>query len=75
MESKVIPQGVTLVPIVIGLMADTKHDSENHPTVKEKELRVHTSISTIEEIKRTSDPQENCIVANLMVQCMWIVNL
>ena len=67
MESKVSPQGVTLVPIVIGLMADTKHDSENHPTVKEKELRIHTSISAIEEIKSTYDRQENHIVKNLMV--------
>ena len=67
MESKVSPQGVTLVPIVIGLMADTKHDSENHPTVKEKELRIRTSIFAIEEIKRTYDRQENHIVKNLMV--------
>ena len=65
--SKVSPQGVTLVPIVIGLMADTKHDSENHPTIKEKDLRIHTSISAIEDIKSTYDRQENHTIKNLMV--------
>ena len=64
MEPKISPQGVTLVPIVIGLMANTKYDSENHPTVEEKELRIDTSSSATEEIKRTFDPQENHTVAN-----------
>ena len=64
MDSKVSPQGVTLVPIVIGLMANTKDDSENHSTVEEKELRIDTSSSTTEEIKSTFDPQENHTVAN-----------
>ena len=36
MDSKVSPQGVTLVPTVIGLMADTKTDSEDHLIAKEK---------------------------------------
>ena len=57
MDSKVSPQGVTLVPTVIGLMVDTKADSENHSTAEEKELRIDTSSSAIEEIKSTSDPQ------------------
>ena len=48
-------------------MADTKHDSKNHPTVKEKELRIHTRIFAIEEIKSTYDQQENHTVKNLMV--------
>ena len=56
MESKVSPQGVTLVPIVIGLMANTKDDSENHSTTEEKELRIDTTSYAIEEIKNTSDP-------------------
>ena len=64
MDLKVSPQGVTLVPIVIGLMANTKDDSENHSTAEEKELRIDNNSSTIEEIKSTSDPQENHTVAN-----------
>ena len=64
MDLKVSPQGVTLVPTVIGLMANTKYDSEDHSTTKEKELRIDTSIFAIEEIKSASDPQENHIVAN-----------
>ena len=64
MDLKVIPQGVTLVPTVIGLMADTKSDSKNHSTSEEKELRIDTIISALEEIKSTSDPQENHTVAN-----------
>ena len=67
MDSKVSPQGVTLVPTVIGLMANTKADSENHSTTEEKELRIDTSISAIEEIKSTYDRQENHTVKNLMV--------
>ena len=67
MESKVSPQGVTLVPIVIGLMANTKNDSKNHPIVEEKELRIDTSSSAIEDIKITPDRQENHTVANLTV--------
>ena len=75
MDLKVSPQGVTLAPIVIGLMDDTKVDSENHLTIEEKELRIDTSSSATKEIKSTYDRQENHIVANLMVRCMWIVNL
>ena len=68
MESKVSPQGVTLVPTVIGLMADTKADSNNHSTTEEKELRIDTSNSATEEIKSTYDQQENHTVENLMFQ-------
>ena len=75
MDSKVSPQGVRLVPTVIGLMADTKADSKNHSTAEEKELRIDTGNSATKEIKSTSDPQENHTVTNLMVRCMWIVNL
>ena len=64
MDSKVSPQGLTLVPTVIGLMDNTKADSENHSTAEEKELRIDTSSSATHEIKRTSDPQENHTVAN-----------
>ena len=64
MDLKVIPQGVTLVPTAVGLMADTKPDSENHSISQEKELRIDTSSSAIDEIKSTSYPQENHTVAN-----------
>ena len=60
---------------MIGLMADTKADSENHSTAKEKELRIETDSSATKEIKSTSDQQENHTVTNLIVRCMWIVNL
>ena len=56
MDSKVSPQGVTLVPTVIGFMADTKAYSENHSTAEEKELRIDTSSFATEDIKSTSDP-------------------
>ena len=64
MDLKVSPQGVTLVPTMIGLMADTKADSENNSTTKEKKLKIDTTSSATEEIKSTSDPQENHTVAN-----------
>lgn len=66
-ESKLSPQGVTLVPAVIGLMAvspDIKADLENPVTAEEKELRMDTSISASEDVKSTYDPQENLTVAN-----------
>lgn len=66
-ESKLSPQGVTLVPAVIGLMAvspDIKADLENPVTAEEKEVKMDTSISASEDVKSTCDPQENLTVAN-----------
>lgn len=66
-ESKLSPQGGTLVPAVIGLMAaspDIKADLENPVTAEEIELRLDTSVSASEEVKSTCDPQENLTVAN-----------
>ena len=64
MDLKVSPQGLELFPPMIGLIVDTKANSENHATTEEKELRIDTDSSTSEETKKTSDPQENLIVIN-----------
>ena len=64
MDSKVNPQGATLIPTMIGLMANTKANSENHSTAEEKELRIDTSSFSTDDIKSTFDPQENHTVAN-----------